>query len=109
MRKKYIPLLLGLVCILLSACGGNSNTPSEQDLANALSKINISNPKLVSKAQCEVPEERKAAGVSDVWYLAYSTNSVSEGRIFLEKNNGSWTILNPLKLTGPMPTCTLMK
>lgn len=99
MKKKIVFALLILVVFsaLLVACGGTSNGPSNKDLANILASFNspnASNPEIVSKINCEIPEDIKANGVSEIWYLSYTTASgAADGRIFLQKINGEWAVL----------------
>jgi hypothetical protein len=98
MKKSTFDILVILIILstLLTACGGNPKGPSDRDLAAVLTPLNnpsLSDPKITGGFQCEVPEDKMANGVSEIWYLSYIASGVSDGRIFLQKLNGDWVIL----------------
>ena len=98
MKRNIAVVILVLVIssVLLIACGGTSKGPSDNNLAKVLASLNdptLSNPKIVSGINCEVPANLKANGVSEIWYLSYTASGVDQGRIFLQRINGDWAIL----------------
>jgi hypothetical protein len=90
MRNKTLVSLL-LVLVLLAACGGSKEGPSDKQAKEIIYGMYLRDAKIVEKKKCELASWMEQDGQTDVWLVKYQfegSNSVS-GLLLTEKD-GEW-------------------